>query len=163
MVNVTNSATSCYDSFTDAMAKATDGRITDAPNNSRAAVADPRLVAQLNSPTATSGSTKGVTGGSTGTAALAPISIMYKNADYGGDSLIYQGDFDCSGPTDQPDYWVELIQPGWNDEIGSYRAYRNCWLSLFEHRGWTGGSIGYAGNRTDLGILDDKASSIRWS
>ncbi|MFB8441547.1 hypothetical protein ACFC7A_21120 [Streptomyces niveus] len=155
VVNVSTGAQSCYTSFTDAVAKATGGRVTDAPDDSRAAMSDSRLLNRLNArPTTKAG---------TGAAALAPISIMYKDADFRGDSLIYQGEFDCSPTLTDINYTVELIRADFNDEIGSYRAFRGCRLSLFEHRGWAGGLIGFAGDRTDLGILDDKASSIRWS
>ncbi|MFE2042639.1 hypothetical protein ACFXAZ_17265 [Streptomyces sp. NPDC059477] len=155
VVNVSTGAESCYTSFTDAIAKSTEGRITDAPDDSRAAVNDTRLVNRLNERTTTKSDT--------GAAASAPISIMYKNADFGGDSLIYVGDFDCSWELTDVNYTLELIGSGFNDEIGSYRAYRGCRLKLFEHRGWSGGSIDFWGTRTDLGILDDKASSILWS
>jgi hypothetical protein len=96
-------------------------------------------------------------------AASSPVSIMFDDADFGGDSHIYTADHDCTGPTDNIDFHVRLVRAEWNDRYGSYQAFRNCFLSLFEDLDWTGASIGFAGTRTDLGILDDETSSIRWS
>jgi hypothetical protein len=156
-VSVPNTPTTCYDSFTVAIAKATDGRVTDAPDNAQKAVNDRRFEQRLNA----TGTKKG-SGGATALA-LSPISIMYRDADFRGASWIISGNFDCTGPTDNWDYWMPYVGDSWNDDIGSYHAYRNCWLMLFEHRDFGGGSIPFAGDRTDLGILDDKVSSIVWS
>jgi hypothetical protein len=154
-VSVPNAPTTCYDSFTTAIAKATEGRITDAPENARKAANDPRLQTQLN---ATGAKKNGL-----GTAAVSPVTILYRDADFGGGSWILTGDHDCTGPTDNRDYWMDYVGDSWNDDIGSYKAYRNCWLMLFEDIGYGGASIPFAGTRTDLGILDDAVSSIIWS
>ncbi|MFE4177268.1 hypothetical protein ACFRR7_35400 [Streptomyces sp. NPDC056909] len=155
VVNVSTGAKSCCASFTDAIVKAADGRITDAPDGSRAMMSDTRLLNRLNAGTATKASA--------GAAALAPVSVMYTNADFRGDSLTYVGEFDCTPTLANINYTVELIRPEFNDEIGSYRALWGCRLSLFEHRGRSDGLIGFAGDRTDPGVLDGKASSILWS
>ncbi|MFE4830734.1 hypothetical protein [Streptomyces sp. NPDC056672] len=155
VVNVLTGAKSCYASFTDAVAKATDGRITDAPDGSRAVMSDTRLLNRLNAGTATKASA--------GAAASARISVMYKDADFRGDSLTYVGEFDCTPTLADVNYTVELIRPEFNAEVGSYRALWGLSAHLFEHRGWAGGLIGFAGDRTDPGVLDGKASSILWS
>jgi hypothetical protein len=150
-----NAPTTCYGSFTEAMAKATAGRITDAPADAQAALNDRRLQERLG---ATGAKKNGV-----GPMALAPISIMYRDVNFGGGSWVISGEFDCTGPTDNWDYWMPYVGDSWNDSIGSYRAYRNCWLKLFEHRDFGGGSIDFFGDRLGLGILDDEVSSIVWS
>ncbi|WP_157376783.1 hypothetical protein [Amycolatopsis balhimycina] len=147
----------CYDTFTEAVATATGGRIADAPDNAAKALGDARFAARLNA----AGVKKDDTGSTL--AASSPVSIMFDDADFGGDSLTYTADHDCTGPTNDVDFRVHLVQANWNDRFGSYKAFRNCFLSLFEDLDWTGASIGFAGTRTDLGILDDETSSIRWS
>jgi len=153
-VSAPHTPTTCYDSFTVAIAKATDGRVTDAPDDARTATHDAHLTAQL-----TAMETR-----ENGVAKLrAPISIMYDDADFRGSSLIYTGDRDCTNEIGDVIYSVALVRPEWNDRIGSYRAYRGCWLSLFKDLNWTGDSIPFAGDRTDVGFMDDETSSILWS
>ncbi|MEV0037817.1 hypothetical protein [Streptomyces sp. NPDC050804] len=78
-MNVSTGAKSCFASFTDAIVKATDGRITDAPDGSRAVMSDTRFLNRLNAGTATKASV--------GAAALAPVSVMYANADFRGEMV----------------------------------------------------------------------------
>ncbi|WDZ84161.1 hypothetical protein [Micromonospora cathayae] len=156
VVDVSTAKMTCYTSFRTAIAVATAGRITDAPQDARAAAADPTLRRRLAA--ATPVKRDGVT------AAATTIGTMYEDRDYDGGTLTYSAPSGCTGPTSDLDWQVELITPEhWNDEIGSFLAGGNCWLSLFEHRGWGGASTPFTWLDDYLGVLDDEASSIRWT
>lgn len=159
VINVSNDALSCYDSFTEAIAKATGGRITDAPDNAREAMKDPRLAAQLNAPTATKGS-------SVAAAADVVIGVEWEDSDFEGDSLTFHAPSGCTGTTSDID-WVKAVLPAdWNDEIGSYKGtqgFANCWVKHFEHIHFSGISTAFDNGQSDMGWMDDETSSIQWS
>ena len=150
-----NTPTACYDSFTEAIAKATGGRVTDAPDNGRTAMKDHRFLTRLNA--------MGAEKDGVGAAAPAPITILFEDADFGGDDRVIVRDHDCTDTVNDTDFELSFVGEDWNDEIGSYKAFRNCFLMLFSDINFGGASIPFADTRTDLGVLDDEVSSIRWS
>jgi hypothetical protein len=147
----------CYDSFTAAIAEATGGRITDAPDNAAAAVKDPRLAARLNAPVTRSGGAA--------PAADVLIGIEYEDSDFEGSTLTITAPAGCFGAHTDADWdWgLSSVGSDWNDEIGSYRAFSGCLAEHFEHIDFGGVSTAYDAGRADMGWMDDEASSIRWS
>ncbi|MFC8845231.1 MULTISPECIES: hypothetical protein [unclassified Micromonospora] len=164
VVDVATEEMDCYDSFRKATAAASGGRITDAPDDAQAAAADPGFRRLLSG-----GGRKldGVGAAQEGFVAQADIviGVMYEDDNYAGSTLTYRAPSGCTGPITDVDWLVELITPdSWNDEIGSFLAGGGaCWVSLFEHRSWLGASTPFASLDDELGVLDDEASSIRWS
>src|SRR5262245_42566595 len=114
----------CYASFRAAIAAATGGRITDAPNDSRVAMRDRGLQARLNA--------IDVKKVRTIQADIAPIGIFYESTGFRGSSLIYTGGHPCTQVTTDRDYSVSDVGPLWSDRISSYRAYRNCEVTVYQ-------------------------------
>ncbi|GIH17716.1 hypothetical protein [Rugosimonospora africana] len=151
----THAAPVCYGSFTTAIAKATGGRIADAPGDARAAVKNPAFEARLNALSARTGAVA--------PAASIVIGIEYADDDYEGSSLIYSAPAGCTTTLNDVDYWVDVLPSGWNDEIESFRTYANCdamhYLDIYRQ----GSSLGWWASWGDLYFLNDEVSSIAWS
>jgi len=161
VTNVENASTTCYGSFTEAVAKATDGRVTDAPAQAQTAMNDRRLDAQLNaSNTKKSG---GVTTANRAAAADVVIGIEFDGSYRGGDSLTYTASRLCTGSVTDREFSVASMSSRWNDDIGSYRAYGNCWAKHFEHNNFGGNSTPFHSGQDDMGGMEDETSSIQWS
>ncbi|HEV7649742.1 MAG TPA: hypothetical protein VGP26_16470 [Actinophytocola sp.] len=158
VVDVSNGTTACYANFTKALAAATGGKVTDAPADASTAVQDPRLAARLNA-TPSKKNTSMVNRA----AGDIVIGIEYEDSDFEDSSLIYSAAWSCTGPTDNVDWQAASLPSGWNDQIGSYHGYANCWTRHFEHINFAGVSTAYDGGQADMGWMDDEASSIQWS
>lgn len=139
----------CYGSFTAAIAKATGGRITDAPNDANAAVSDARLLARLKAIRAQ---------------AIGPIGTFYASTGYRGRTLTITGDHDCDDAHSPVEFSVEYVGDRWNDDIESFKAWRNCGAKVFEHRGFRGVTLdGYYIRMSNLGSLNNEVSSIEFT
>lgn len=148
---------SCFNTFGAAIANATDGRVTEVPNDVRKAVDDPKLAEQLKNMSTQDDRNKYI------------LSIEYEDSDYEDNSLIATGPYQCSASMVDIDYYLPRMPPGWNDQIGSFRTWTDvnptgwCYVQHFEHDDFQGGWIGYSGSQGDLGGMDDETSSIRWT
>jgi hypothetical protein len=157
-VSTPNAQASCYHTFTEAIAKATGGRVTDAPNDPAAAVKDPHLAARLNA------SVDKASGA--GPAADVLIGIEYEDSDFEGSTYTVTAPWGCDGWHQDADWnWglPGVLPGGWNDEIGSYRTFSGCLAKHFEHINYAGVSTAYDAGQADMGWMDDETSSIRWS
>jgi hypothetical protein len=139
--------TTCYNTFTQAIAAATGGRIADAPSDTRVAMRDRRLLAKLNAPLGKPRATARRTAGD-----VAPITILFQHRGFNGASLVYTGARDCTASLHDVDYGHDRL----DFEFGSFRAYRGCRLKLFEKPGWTGAS-------TDFRGIVDNVFNLRWT
>lgn len=157
-VSTPDTRVSCYDTFTEAVARATGGRVTDAPDNARAAAKDARFEARIDALGTDPAAARRTAAGD------VLIAIWFRDADFGGGSGVVTTNGPCTVPAlDPPDFTHEYVGDNWNDDIGSYKAFSGCRLKLFSDRGFQGASIDFAGTRTDLGVLDDEVSSILYS
>lgn len=147
----------CYGTFTEAIAQATGGRVTDAPRSARGALDDARLVAELDA----SGSTKAQSSSITAVSVL--ISIEYWDDGFSGSTYTWTAPAGCTGTTADTDWQAASLASNWNDEIGSYRGFSNCWVRHFEHINFGGIFTAYDGGLADMGWMDDESSSLRWS
>jgi hypothetical protein len=147
---------SCYDSFTKAIARATGGRVTDAPGDVRKAMRDPELIARLDAPSKQRS-------GSVGPAGTFILSIEWEDSDFDPDSLTNTASSGCTTTTADLDWSDAFIPEDWNDEISSYRGFSNCWVKHFEHINFGGISIGFDRERAEMGLMDDQTTSIQWS
>ena len=150
-----NTPMECYDSFTAAIAKATGGRVTDAPNNVQAALKDEQLTARLNA--------TGATKDRASVAVDVLIGIEYWDSGFRGSTYTFTAPWGCTGTTSDIDWQFASLPSNWNDEIGSYRGFSNCWVKHYEHSFFGGISTAYDGGRADMGWMDDETSSLRWS
>lgn len=158
VVEVTNGKTTCYQSFRDAVAKATGGRITDAPSTPSTAVADSRFEDRLNALGAESGEEDG--------RANVVVSIEYDWAYYQDDvgSLTASAPGGCVA-NGGADWQLANVGEDWNDRISSFRGYADCNVDHFEHADFDGASTGWladVGSMADHTSLNNLTSSIRW-
>ena len=145
-VATASSPMSCYDSFTTAIAKATGGRVTDAPADVRKAMRDPKLIAQLNDT-------------SFSLAQVCVLSTECDGSDFTSDSVTYTVTAGCDGFNWSKAY----VGDRWNDDISSYQAFSNCVVRHWEHRDFAGLSTAFDRGQSDMGWFDDETSSIDWT
>jgi len=88
---------------------------------------------------------------------------MFEDTDWRGSSISYTSERDCTTPVTDVDFTTEYVGDAWNDEMESYRTFRNCYVRLWQNRGFLGAMLDFAGDRSDFGILGDEVSSIQWS
>jgi len=161
--------TTCYNSFTTAIAKATGGRVTDAPGDARVAMRDRRLLAKLNAlpgakikPKLTAKATPKATPKAKAAArraAVAPITILFQDRGFQGSTLTFTSDRGCTGSLGDVDYRRDHV----DFKFGSFWAYRGCRLRLFEKPGWTGASTGFRGSMENVFDLRWPVRSLHWS
>ncbi len=145
-VAAATSPMSCYDSFTTAIAKATGGRVTDAPADVRTAMRDPKLIAQLNDT-------------SFSPAQGFVLSTEWDGSNFSSDSISFTGTTGC----DEFNWSVSYVGDRWNDDISSYQAFSNCVVRHWEHRDFAGVSTAFDRGQPDMGWMDDETSSIDWT
>ncbi|MFF4415609.1 hypothetical protein ACFYY8_24010 [Streptosporangium sp. NPDC001559] len=150
--------TSCYDTFTEAVAFATGGRITDAPNDTAAAMADPGLTRRINALSQNSSARP--------TVAEEPnvISIEYEHDKYSGRSYTFMGNGTGCGRDHDITYQVSSLSGvGMNEMISSYIAYDRCFVKHYEHDNFSGKSTDWLfWNLYIEGYMNDRTSSIKW-
>jgi hypothetical protein len=155
--------TTCYDTFTAAIAAATGGKVTDAPADPRVAMNDKALLTRLNA----SGDKKSSAANQPLAEDEAMVFLLYCNTGFrgcivGGGVAIWTGrpctGSDTSGPID---WQVPYVGDEWNDWGESFQAFQNCWAKVFEHANFGGASLDWAPERSDLGVLEDEVSSFQ--
>jgi hypothetical protein len=141
----------CYRTFTEAIAKATGGRITDAPRAAAATDADltRRLNALARTKTPSAAQKADVVWG-----------IEYEHDGYSGSSITSYNSRSCdenlSGGWDS-------LPSRWNDRITSFRTYAGCEANHYEHSNYGGSQTGYLGSTSNIGeAMNDRTSSIWW-
>jgi len=154
--------TTCYDTYTAAMAAATGGKVTDAPAHPREAMRDKGLMARLNA----TGDKKS-TAGAVIQRAVAPVLTIwcddgFSGCTFGNDSFTWSGNA-CSNTLDDVDITIPYVGDDWNDDFESFQAFNNCYAKVFEHRDFGGASLDFVPERSDFGVLNDEVSSIQLS
>lgn len=147
---VSSNEVSCYSTFREAIAFATGGAISDAPE-ARAALADESFARRINA------------------LSVAPrdgvvIGTMFVDANFQGASFTWTAGRACDGNASTLDYWVTSLVPvGWNDVISSFRSFSNCQTVLFEDVDFGGTSTPKEIDMSFVGgAMNDRASSIQW-
>jgi hypothetical protein len=155
-------AMTCYASFTTAISAATGGRVTDAPNDAKAALTDEKLATKLNKLGGPASAER------TTAANNIVISIEYASSGFSGSSLIVNASHTCDDFTNPVEFTMNSMPSGWNDEIESFRAYANCAAQHFlhigtsQHPGLSDGAFFF--NRSSFeSWLSDEISSISWT
>jgi hypothetical protein len=151
--------TTCYDTFTAAIAAGSGGQITDAPADTRVAMNDQPLLARLNA-----------TGGKKGPAVNQPlgggdvlIAILFYDDGFGSPSLHLFGRA-CNDTIDiPPENQFPFIGEDWNDDFESFKGFSNCFVRLWEHRDFRGAMLDWAPERSDFGVLNDEVSSLEFN
>jgi hypothetical protein len=164
----------CYSTFTDAIAAATGGEILDAPADPREALDDSRFAARLDAIALRRAADRksGAIEAHVRPASTVVIGISYLDANYGGNTWVWNEPYGCDGNTSTVDFWVPNLNTspysnyGFNDSISSFHSYSNCTTVLYDDWFWGGAAtnggfpiadMSYVGN-----AMNDRASSIRW-
>ncbi|EST29295.1 hypothetical protein N566_22390 [Streptomycetaceae bacterium MP113-05] len=133
----------CFDTFAEAVAAATDGRVDDAPSSARAAAGDDAFRASL--------------------AGEVIQGTFFEHGNYGGASLTIYGPQPC-----EKDGWVNCqydLGDWWKDRISSVQPWANCWLWLYPEPDLGGDRDGpFKENTADIGsFMNDRTESIGFS
>jgi hypothetical protein len=158
IANVTTAAVTCFDSFTTAIATATGGRYTNAPQDAGKAATDAGFAAKLR--------TLSALAGQPGIQSQNIIEVDYDYGVFGTDTFTWWVENGgCESNTlGNVKYSVwNLADYGWNDRINAFTNSHLCYSKHFEHAGFQGLAIGWDYGNGNLGPLDGKISSIQWS
>ena len=137
----------CFETFSDAIFAATDGRVRLAPSVTAQTVDEQTLRGgDMNAPLAT-----------------FVIAIEYQHINFGGATMTITSSVTCDGYNHS--FPFSSFPAGWNDIISSARAFSNCNNSYhYEHAGFGGAVVNcgsacsYVGN-----AMNDRTSSIFWT
>ncbi len=164
--------TTCFGTFTEAIAVATAGEIPDVP-------ADPRPVDVPSFAARIKAIAERVAKQPAGRAAsgIAPlanvvIGIVYKDANFGGDTWVFNQSIGCDGNVSTVDFTVPNLNANpftrcdFNDNISSFHSFSNCQTVLYEDFFFGGAATNGGTPIADLSFvgsaMNDRASSIRW-
>lgn len=172
---VGKSTDTCYDTFTEAIADATNGKITDAPASADSVAGDAGFAARLNAAGAKKGSPQ-----ANAAAGGTVIGIEWIHSLWKGSSWTAEADYGCDNNWNQLDWLQDNLGGTWlNDEISSFDTrfsgtYGDCIAVHYEHAYFYGASdkpevylLGMDRDEgrhcgTPLGMMNDRTSSITW-
>lgn len=148
-----DSSTDCFQTFREAIAHATGGRLTDVPNDPAAALASKTFERRINALSRIDAQ-----------AAVSSIEYQHPNYNSGGGKTLTFRLGRCGSDTSW-DYRlsdIDNISTWWDDRISSYRGYNGCQVNHYEHPNWSGAQTGYHSNDGDMGAMEDVTSSLAW-
>ncbi|MFF4411515.1 hypothetical protein ACFYY8_03240 [Streptosporangium sp. NPDC001559] len=159
--------TTCYTTFTAAIADATGGAITNAPADTATAMADSDLKRRINALNQGAlDQTDGRTASVRPTKTPQPpnvVGIEYEHGNWGGGSYTFQSPYGCRKDVGV-DYEVSSLSGWLNNAISSYETYGGCWVMHYENENFKGNSTSWEHDSSWIGAdMNDKTSSIRWS
>jgi hypothetical protein len=154
VLDATSGQQRCFGTFTEAIDRATDGRVTDAPAIPRAAVKSARFRADV-SGTAVKGDV--------GTAGDVVQGTFFTDPGFAGDSLTISGPSLC-----EKDGWVNWqydLGDDWKNRISSVQPWGNCAIWLYPEPNLGGDRDGpFDENTADVGqMMNDRTQSIGFS
>jgi hypothetical protein len=149
VLDVDRDTLTCFATFTEAIAKASGGRITDAPTDPAMASAD--LDNQINALAEDPGPQSHIV-----------LSISYAGTRHTGSSFTAHGHYPCSSGRGY--VYKNLHDFGWGNRIRSFKSYANCRITLYEYQNCRGASKTWLRNEQPvaLGAMDQRASSMRF-
>ncbi|GHF54274.1 hypothetical protein GCM10010218_39400 [Streptomyces mashuensis] len=160
-INTDNGDKACFSTYREAITYGTKGRVTDAPNDTRAAAQDHKLQERLNGPRSQHGTklannTRPATAPSGAAPEQRVLGTVYRDKDFGGGSLTFTGSVGCGWR--YPEF--ATLASDWNDTISS-TASGQCDVTLYQHDNFRGFSQTYRGNVPYVGdAMNDQASSV---
>ncbi|MFI9240571.1 peptidase inhibitor family I36 protein [Streptomyces sp. NPDC053079] len=150
VVDADNGTKSCFSTYRESVAFATGGRVTDAPNDTRAAVRDTKFQERLSGPRNEHGAKLAMN-------ASSVLGTMYGDKDFGGGSMAFVGSSGCTRYSEFENLY------DWNDRISSV-ASGQCNITLYQHSNYLGFSQTYSGAVPYVGdAMNDQASSISFN
>lgn len=153
VVNLSTDSMTCFDTFRESIASATNGQVADAPLTARAGAADKKLSSKLEGPqTAEAGS-----------AVDYVLSVEYQLSGYSGLSTTFTATAPCVADG-QRDFTVNDIRdfdPWWNDRISSFSGYNTCDVNHYENQVVNGGATtGAKAAMSSMGAMDNKTTGL---
>jgi len=145
-----DSSMHCFVTFRKAIAYATNGRLTDAPNDPAVALASKTFERRINALPETG-------------ARAVTSSIEYQHPNSEGVTLTFN--LGSCGSDTSWDYRlndIDSVDTWWDDRISSYHGYHGCQVNHYEHPGWAGSQTGYHTSDGDMGAMEDVTSSLAW-
>ncbi|MFE5097379.1 peptidase inhibitor family I36 protein [Streptomyces sp. NPDC056638] len=155
VANLAAHKTTCYDTFREAIAVATSGRVTDAPATPEKAAKDKAFVAELNAPARSRNANVAANAQDSMVGA-----ILYNDWNYGGGTYTLSIPEPCRNDG-QWDYGYDELD-GFNDRTSSVLPANNCWIALYSDIYYNGTSQEYHGSTPYVGdAMNDQASSVK--
>jgi len=164
--------TTCFATFTEAIAHATGGRITDAPSGPHSEAEESAFVARVNA--LEKERIANVAGGVTTNALTVLIGTVYKSPNYSLDEQTWNflQNRGCDGNQQISDFIVVNLNTApytvsdMNDNISSFHSYSNCatvmWNDWYFMNAYTNDGVPVV-DMPSLGpAFNDQASSIAW-
>lgn len=163
-----NATPQCFTTFTQAIAVATGGVVTDAPASPSASTNDSttaKIVAANQAKRTGSVTTQ------TGPPAPYTYGTEYQDANYGGWTMTFAGPAACTGSFADTDYSVNLPAPIW-DQISSFKTYNVCWANHYYLQNFGAPSTGYYPSQATMPPMNvgggpypgnDNTRSISWT
>lgn len=151
VTNLDSKISTCYDTFREAIAAATGGRITNA-SQEKAAKED-RFVDRLNASTETTTSRTSTDN--------QVIGVVYDGADFRGPSHIYWAESQCSNDGAW-NYHLENLGE-WNNRISSLQVSGNCYMDLFTNQNFQGPHQLFTSHTGYMPGMTEQAESIGWT
>ena len=146
----------CYDTYREAIAVATGGRVVDAPLRASDAVGNIALEAAIDSAgAAVQQKTTATTLEST-----VPLVTEYADPDFGGNSLTLYGTAACTD--NGKSNILDVMPDGWDNIVSSYRTFNGCQARHFAEQGRRGKSTSWqVGGQPYIGDdLNDQTRSV---
>ncbi|MFD8994213.1 hypothetical protein [Streptomyces abikoensis] len=155
VIDTDTNSKSCFSSYRTALSAATKGRVTDAPDSTRAVAFDKKLQERLSGPRGEHGATFAQNARSAAAAESRVLSTVYTDKDFGGSTLTITGSLGCRR---YPEF--ANLYNGWNDSISSTSSGQ-CDITLYQHANFLGFSQTYRGAVPYVGdAMNDQASSF---
>jgi len=167
-----NGETACFATFTEAIAQATGGRITDAPSGPHSEAEETAFVARVRA--LEHERIANAAGGVTTNALTVLIGTVYKSANYSLDEQTWNflQNRGCDGDQRFSDFNVVNLNTGpytvsdLNDNISSFHSFSNCATVLWNDWFFMGPATNNGVPVVDMPSLgpafNDQASSIAW-
>ncbi|MFC4335122.1 hypothetical protein [Salininema proteolyticum] len=162
VTNLDTLETNCYETFTESIAEATGGIVTDAPSDPLDAVESKAFADSVNyGMDATQSSVEPK-------ADAYLLSVEYEHryrGGNGGKTWAHYGTRPCL-VDGKRDYQINDIRtqvdPWWNDRISSFQGYHTCDVNHYQHSHQEGSSTGPKKSMDDMGYMNDRTTSLTW-
>jgi hypothetical protein len=147
----------CFDTYRDAIAFASNGKVTDVPMDTRAAMSDPRFLGEMETLT-TQTPEEGAQASTLGDGYVIGATI-FGDTNYGGNTLTVMISKPCAK---DGKYDTGLGDLGFMaKEIESLQPWANCWVWLHDSSDWNGNRQGpYKEATSDVGDWKNRAVMV---
>jgi hypothetical protein len=167
VVRLPENEEACFGNFRDAISAATNGEILDAPLDASLAAVDPEFTARIDGLALRGiapalGPPGIVPADVIGPANGSVLGILYWDASFVSFTRVYTAARGCDSNKNTVDWGVSNVGSTWNDQISSFQSFTGCATVLFTDDNFNGPRTQLATSMKNLGIMNDRATSIQW-